>query len=308
MRGGAGHPRVALVTAEVAREVDDDLPPLIAALEALGVEVEAPAWDDPGVDWSGYDVAVVRSTWDYTARHGEFLAWADDVGARTRLLNPPAVLRWNSDKRYLGDLAAAGIPVVPTTFLPEPADLPDPGEVDQVVKPTVSAGSKDTARFRPSQRGAARELAERIWAGGRAVMVQPYLSSVDRDGETALIHVDGGLSHAIRKGPLLRPDEPPTRALFAAEHISPTSASAEHRELARATLAAIAGIPAVTEAAGGATPLAYARVDVVRDEDGRLAVLEVELCEPSLFLATDPSAADRFARVIAVRAGGVGPS
>lgn len=292
-RPGA-RPRVALVTAEVARGVDEDLDPLVEALTAGGAEVTTPAWDDTTVDWSALDAAVVRSTWDYTSRHAEFLAWADHVGGRTRLHNPPSVLRWNSDKRYLDDLASMGIPVVPTTFLSGPAPLPDPGEREFVVKPTVSAGSKDTARFRPDQLGSARDLAERIWGSGRAVMVQPYLSSVDAEGETALLFFGGAWSHAIRKGPLLRPDEPPTRALFAEEHITAAPASDDHLRLGAATLAALAALPA--PGLGG--PPLYARVDVVRDERGGLAVLEVELCEPSLFLATDPAAAGRFAEVI----------
>ena len=276
---------IALVTSAPARHLDDDLAPAVAALRARGAVVATPDWDDPTVDWTSFDLAVVRSVWDYAPRRDEFLAWADRVGALTRLDNPPAVLRWNTDKRYLDDLARSGVPVTPTKFIApgEPIVLPDAGEF--VVKPTVSAGSLDTDRYSPDDHVAAAAHVARLQADGRTAMVQPYQSAVDEHGETGLVFMAGEFSHAFRKGPILVPGVEMVEGLYAEEDISPRVPSADELDVARKTLAAT---PA-------AVTLLYARVDLVPGGDGLPLVLELELAEPSLFLDTDPDAADRFA-------------
>ena len=137
---------VALVTAAVARAHDADLGPTERALRALGLSTAVVDWDDPEVDWSAFGLALVRSPWDYTQRLDEYLAWIDRAGAATRVVNEPAVLRWCSDKHYLAELTERGAPVIPTTFV-HPGDaivLPEAPEF--VVKPAVSAGSRDTER------------------------------------------------------------------------------------------------------------------------------------------------------------------
>lgn len=103
-------PRIALVTYDPRPEPskDADLPALVAALREAGAEAEAVFWDDGDVDWAGYDLAVIRSTWDYSWRAAEFVAWAERCAKVTRLANPAEVVRWNTDKRYLGELAEAG--------------------------------------------------------------------------------------------------------------------------------------------------------------------------------------------------------
>ena len=148
-----------------------------------------------------------------------------------RLINPPELIAWNTDKRYLDDLAAAGIPVVPTSFV-APGGPVVLGSEDCVVKPTVSAGSKDTARFAAGEHERALELVERIHASGRTAMVQPYIPSVDERGETALLYFGGRFSHAIHKGPLLRPGEAPAEGLFALEEIHPRTPTPAERALA----------------------------------------------------------------------------
>ena len=294
-------PRIALVTADAARQLDDDLPPLQAALEALGAEVATPAWDDAAFDWRAVDLALLRSTWDYTQRLGEFLAWIDRAAAQTRLLNPPAVLRWNTDKHYLGELARAGVATVPGAYV-EPGNdaesalgnfLARHGDsADFVVKPCVGAGSRDAQRYGRSETAAADAHLRRLLAAGRSALLQPYLDRVDSLGETALVFIDGRYSHAIRKGPLLRRGEGPTRALFAAEHITPREPDAAERELAERTLAAVPF----------AAPLLYARVDLLRTTDGAPCLLELELAEPSLFFAHAAGSAARFAAAVLARA------
>ena len=294
--------RVALATAAEVPDLDDDERLVLPELASLGVHAEPATWDDPGVDWGAYDLVAVRATWDYPRRRDAFLAWAADVGARTRLRNPPDVLAWNTDKRYLRDLAAAGVPIVATIVL-EPGDAPDPalreardraptGEV--VVKPTVSAGSRDTARYAlPDDARAAEAHAAALLAAGRAVLVQPYVPSVDADGEAALVHLGGAFSHGARKGPLLRRGAALVEGLFAEEDMAPRRATERERAVADAALAAVPT----------AGPLLYARVDLVEDAERGPVVLELELTEPSLFLRLDPAAPRRFAEAIAAAVG-----
>ena len=284
--------RVALATCSYFPDGDADDVGLPDAIEG---DVAFAIWDDPAVDWSMYDLVVVRSTWDYQERRDEFLAWARAVG--DRLINPPAILEWNTDKRYLRELADAGLPVVPTALVaPGEAFAPPAGDGEYVVKPTVSAGSRDTARYSGSGDDAARAgaLVEAIHAGGRTAMVQPYVASVDECGETALLFFDGTFSHAIHKGPLLKKGEDPTPDVFAAETIEPRAASAAERTLGERVIAH------VVEQFGGAA-LTYARVDVVEDDDGAPLLLELELAEPSLFFGGEPGRLSDFAAAVARR-------
>lgn len=193
--------RVALVSSRRGLRLDPDLPPASAALRDAGYDVDVVRWDDPAVDWDAVGLAVVRSCWDYSWRLGEFLAWAGSV---PRLRNGVELLRWNTDKRYLRDLERAGLAVVPTLWNPARADeLPDAGE--WVVKPSISAGSRDTARW--SEPAAALAHVGELTRAGRTAMLQPYLASVDEAGETAMLFIGGRFSHAVRKGPLLQRGE-----------------------------------------------------------------------------------------------------
>jgi glutathione synthase/RimK-type ligase-like ATP-grasp enzyme len=282
--------RLAFATCADLPEGDADDALLVEAVAARGADVAWRLWDDEGVDWAAYDAVLVRSTWDYQRRRGEFLAWAREV---PRLLNPHAVLEWNTDKRYLAQLAESGLAVIETEFLAPgagPSSLATSGEV--VVKPSISAGSRDTARYSlddPAGRTAAAELISSIQAGGRTAMVQPFLSRVDENGETALLYFGGEFSHSARKGPLLVPGAGPTEALFAAETIEARHADPSEREIADRVIAWVG------ERFG---PLAYARVDVLLDDAGEPLVLEVELTEPSLFFLHSDGGAGRLADVL----------
>ena len=268
-----------------------------------GVTAEVACWDDAGVDWSRYDAALLRSTWDYVDRIDEFLAWCERCARRTRLLNPPDVVRWNTDKHYLAHLAQAGVPVVPTRFVEPGADaeaeIPAflaggsgsctvggaPAFAEFVIKPAIGAGSRDAARYARGEAGTALQHVERLLGAGRSVMLQPYLARVDAQGETAVLYLGGGFSHAIRKGPLLRRGAGLVEGLFAPEDIR--AREAESAELAVAA-AAFAAIPFEAPA--------YARIDLIRDDANAPVVLELELTEPSLFLAHAPGAAARLTR------------
>jgi hypothetical protein len=270
--------------AEMPPEFRDD-ERLVEALRERGAEAAIEAWDDPAADWDRFDLVVIRSTWDYARRREDFLGWVDRIG--DRLHNAPALVRWNSDKRYLGDLAEAGIRVVETRYIAPGEPLPElDGEV--VVKPNVSAGGRDTGRFGPATYALARELIEAILASGRTAMIQPYQGSVDLAGETAVVCIDGEPAHALRKGPVLRPDEiAPVRGEGAAEVMYDPElvvrTDATEAELANAR--AIVGWIAERFAY---LPL-YARVDTVAAGAGEPVLLELEVIEPSFYLAQVPA-------------------
>ena len=281
---------IALVTTTAARDLDEDLPPLAAALTARGFAVETPSWDDASVEWSRFALALLRSTWDYTERLDEFLDWARATARRTRLLNPTELIAWNTDKRYLATLERSGVPIIPSAFFApgEPARLPDSGEF--VVKPSVGAGSRGAKRFGATDRDAALAHTRALQAAGFMALVQPYLASVDANGETALLYFDGQFSHAVRKGPLLTLGGSEVEGLFAPETITPRVAQPDELEVGRRAVAAIPG----------GAPL-YARVDLIRDEVGMPRVLELELTEPSMFFMQASGSAERFAAAIAAR-------
>lgn len=280
--------RLAWVTAREARGRDDDEPLALAALAHAGVAVDVVDWDDRTVDWAAYDRVVLRSAWDYPQRLAEFLSWLDEVTQVTELVNPPALVRWSLDKRYLAELEAAGVPITPTVFV-APGDRAVFPDGDFVVKPAVGAGSRDAASYGTADHAAAAAHVARLHAAGQVVLVQPFLKSVPIDGEWPLVFFDGRFSHAASK----RVDLPRAGAvddLFAVETNAAHTAAQDQIEVAQAA------VDLVTNRFGTPT---YARIDLVRDNDGRYCVLEVELVEPSLFLPqADPAAADRLAAVL----------
>jgi O-ureido-D-serine cyclo-ligase len=292
--------RLALVSARAARALDEDMPPLLAAFAAAGAQAQIVDWDDGAVDWARFDAALLRSAWDYTERLPEFLAWVDHVAGLTTLHNPPAVVRWNCDKHYLRELAAAQLPVVATSFAEpgaEPAATLEAflGRQDcqeLVVKPAVGAGSRDTRRH--ARTATAQILAHMrpLLDMGRSVMLQPYLERVDRDGETALMFIGGRFSHAIRKAALLPRGAPATAGLFAPESITARAPQADELAIA---LRLLAQLPF--------GELLYARVDLIRDAAGIPCLLELELAEPSLFFTYAAGSAERFARATLARLG-----
>jgi glutathione synthase/RimK-type ligase-like ATP-grasp enzyme len=290
-------PQIALVTARAARGLDEDMPPLEHALRESGAHATVADWDDDAIDWSRFDLALLRSAWDYAQRASEFLEWAHRVSGHTRLLNPLAVVRWNIDKHYMADLSRAGVPVVPSAFVEPDDDAKSaleafldvyPQASELVVKPCVGAGSLDAQRYRRDGWREAVAHVARLLEARRSALLQPYLRSVDAHGETALVFFEGGFSHAIRKGPMLGTGAPTSGGLFVVEQITPREPSAPEIEIAERALAALP-FP---------QPLLYARVDLIRDDDGSPRLLEMELTEPSVFLAHAGGAAGRFAEAI----------
>ncbi|MGK5518852.1 ATP-grasp domain-containing protein [Micromonospora sp. URMC 107] len=291
-----GKPRVAFVTCAELPDLDPDDRLLLDPLARRGVSAEALDWADPTADWPAYDLAVLRSPWDYALRRDEFVAWASRVPA---LANPADVVRWNTDKRYLAELSAAGVPTVPTSWVAPGEGWRPPARGEYVVKPAVSAGSRDTGRYDladPRHRELAVAHVRRLADAGRLAMVQPYLDAVDAAGETALLFLAGPdgptFSHAIRKGPMLTGPDVGVDGLYRPEEITTRTATPEQLAVAERALAAVPGGPG---------RLLYARVDLIPGPDGAPLLVELELTEPSLFLAHADGAADRLADAILAR-------
>jgi glutathione synthase/RimK-type ligase-like ATP-grasp enzyme len=267
--------------------------PLAAALGRRGVRVHAPRWNDPEVAWDRFDLAVVRTTWDYLADRDAFLAWAQAAAAATSLWNPPDVLRWNTHKSYLLELEERGAPVVPTAWLAQgdrvdlASLLASRGWSQAVVKPAVSAGSEGLTRVPDADgdlAGAQRHLDGLLGRGD--VLVQPYLPTIETRGELSVVVVDGRVSHAVRKRPIA--GEFRIQEEFGGRY------EVEDLDRDAAELAAW-----LVEATG--TELLLARVDLLEDEVGSLQLAELEATEPDLYLGADPAAAETVADAIVRR-------
>jgi len=263
--------QLRIATCKQLPEPDIDEEPLAQALARAGIEAKLVAWDDPTIDWDQPIPTLLRSTWNYALDVGRFLAWVDRASAAAPLWNPPHVVRANVHKRYLLELQARGVPIVPTTMARpgEPVAMP---YSKFVIKPEVGAGSLDTRVFEPGDPEAATHL-KRLLSRGFA-LIQPYVPSVDEYGERSVICIDGELTHAIRKSPRFAGD---------AESIEgPFPIAEDERAVAEAALAPFAA------------SIMYGRVDLARDASGQPMVMELELVEPSLFFARHPPALERF--------------
>lgn len=279
-----------IATCRPLPEPDHDEGALLSALGARAVRARMVVWDDPGEDWDAGVPTLVRSTWDYLHRLEAFLAWVERVGRAAPLWNPPAVLRWNVHKFYLRELAAEGHPIVPTVFLERGTRtalaevLARQGWDEVVVKPAVSAASFGTLRVRSGASAEEHALGEAHLALHLAehdMLVQRYASAVETSGERALVWIDGELTHAVRKSPRFSGEE---------ECVSEAlPIAADEGALARALLGRFQ------------ERLLYARIDLVRDEEDRPRLMELELVEPSLFLAQHPPACQRLAAALATR-------
>ena len=265
------HPRIVLASCRDLPDGDGDDADLIAVLRRRGLHARWMPWDDPQTEQA--DLVILRAAWDYAERRDEFVAWSRRV---RNLLNGPAVVAWNSDKHYLADLAEAGVPIVPSSFLAPGQKVRVPrGEV--VVKPAIGAGSIDTFRF--SDAAAATKHATTLLDAGRSVLIQPYDDRVEA-GETALVFLGGEQSHAFTKGPILPPRGATPRlddsGTYAEETLAPADPDFELWDLGHRVLDAAAAHLDMPR-----SEFLYARVDLIGERDDAV-LLELELIEPSL--------------------------
>ena len=280
---------VALVTCREALGIDYDMPLLLEAVRATGIAVDEVCWDDGLIDWSTYDQVVIRSTWDYHRRYDEFMQW---VRAVSTICNSVDVITWNTDKHYLAEVAAVGLPIVPTIFIePGQDDWVNSARYllamgDVVVKPAISAGSNDTERH-GSLDDTQKHITE-LLSAQRSVLLQPYLTDVEVQSETGLVFINGKYSHAFAKGPLLAQAKNMSGGLYAEEEIGVRQPTAEQL---------LIGERAVKWLLSRFGKLLYARVDLLPTAQGPV-IIELELAEPSLYLLLHPDAATELAHAL----------
>jgi glutathione synthase/RimK-type ligase-like ATP-grasp enzyme len=282
--------RIAIATCAAYEDLKADDRLLREALAAQGIEAPAVAWDDEGADWGSFDACLVRSTWDYHDKHEDFLAWTRRVTVATPLWNPAETIAWNIDKTYLRELGEAGVPIVPTVWLGRGTDadldaiLTERGWGEAVVKPSVDLGAHNLSRVRSGGDDGQTAL-ENVLARHDA-MVQPFLPSLEANGELSLIYIEGQFTHAVRKRPA--PGDFRVQGIWGgtatAEKPSP-----EELEIGARTIQPLE-----------ATPL-YARVDLVSDLSGKPCLIELELIEPNLYLTESPATAAVLAQAVARR-------
>ena len=283
---------VALATCKALPDLDVDDQRLYRALQQAGVPTEIVIWDEDA-DYSKYSLCVIRSTWDYVPRREEYVAWAEHVASQTALWNPAPLVHWNSTKAYLQEMQAKGIPIVETQWFSAgsvvdfQAVLQESGWAEMVVKPIISAAGNDTFRLdRETVKLHQKELDALLVA--RDVMVQPFMGTVHTSGELSFLFFNNEFSHALQKVP--SPND-----FRVHEHRGGTTRRFDplqsHIDFAAACLQQVPW------------PTLYARVDVMLDDQGQLLLSELELTEPSMFLAYDPAAAERFAQAIQQRLG-----
>jgi hypothetical protein len=278
-------PDVGLITCRQLPEPDPDQELLSNALADAGISAEMILWDDPGARPSDYRLCVFRSCWNYFEEIDAFFRWLATAERSVALVNSAEVVRWNLHKRYLTSLEEEGIPIVPTVFgwrgqnLNLDRILQYRGWNDIVIKPAISAGSVRTRRFKPADAGGAQGFLDALskeWD----VMIQPYFPSVESShGERSVIGIDGAWTHTVRKAPRFDGDEETVSEAFEVAH--------EEAAIADRCLEALPG------------EVLYARIDLMRDDHGRLHVSEVEVIEPSLFLSESPTALQRYVNGIA---------
>jgi glutathione synthase/RimK-type ligase-like ATP-grasp enzyme len=262
----------------------DDLP-LVAALESLGAEVHIPAWTGE-VDWDAFDATVIRTTWDYHTCPQEYLDWTRTV---PRLFNSLPVIEWNINKSYLRDLAFHSIPIAPTIWIQTGAQANVADALDQLqtttgfLKPLVGACASDTLRFNTDEIEQAQSFLDE--RSNQEMMIQPYLRSVESEGELSAIFVGGEFTHGVQKIPV------------AGDYRVQDDFGAEDRPYTF-TPKEIHTMKNIFHHVPDGESLLYARVDYLRADDGALLLNELELIEPSMFFRHSEDAAKIFARAI----------
>lgn len=259
---------------------------VLEALKEAGLNVCKKAWCDPEFNWASTKAVMFRTTWDYFDRYPEFSVWLKEVSKTCKLINSAELIEWNIDKRYLIELADAGINVAPTVLLEKGVArkslremLADEGWAEAVLKPVVSGAARHTYRITPSNADEHEGILSELLLQEH-MLLQEFLNDIVEFGEISLMFMGGNFTHAIRKiakeGDFRVQDDHGGRVV---SH----EATKEEIEFSKKAIAACPELPL------------YARVDIVRDNSGALSICELELIEPELWFRENPSAAKELA-------------
>lgn len=264
--------------------VEDEDHILLSFLKGKGLRITEETWSDPNIDWSVYEYAIIKTTWDYIDKFEEWNTWLNKIEQlEIKLLNPVAVVKWNSDKHYLHDIDKAGLVVTPTRYCeqntkPQLTDFFKTfNKSELVIKPTVSGGSKNTFRFN-AENVAEIQVQIHELLKEEAFMLQPYLEEIVTDGEWSFLFFNGNYSHSLLKkaksgdfrvqhylGGTIHPQNPTEQQIATAKQYVD--------QFAKSCL--------------------YARVDGVM-VNGKFNLMELELIDPFLFLFTNPSSYENY--------------
>lgn len=282
-----GRVRLALATSPGSDLISKDDAILASSLRGRGMWAECLDWSDFSIEWSGFDLVAIRTTWDYHLRLPEFLAWAERVSEQTKLCNDLSLLEWNAHKSYMVDLAKAGVPTVPTMVLDSLSEIG--AALEQldckkvVVKPEVGAGAMDAEVYAASDASTIQVHVRRLLESGKA-LIQPFMTRIQTEGELSLVWIDGGVAHAVQKTPA------PGDFRVQVEHGGANVCVEPPQEALDLAHACIRTLPV--------EPV-FARVDCVRDDEDVLRLMELELIEPELMFEWAPESADILAERLA---------
>ena len=278
----------ALNDSEYARNVMHEDQLVISGLSSKGLAVKKVAWTDPHFDWTSTKYALFRTTWDYSEKFDAFADWLMDISIKTRLINSYDLIAWNLDKHYLSDLKRDGVNTVETYFI-EPKDTRTLEEIhsnlgwkETVLKPCISAGGKDTVKLSPENISEHEDMFTRL-ISNESMMLQPFQNSVIDRGELSLMMIGGEYTHTVLK--MAQSGDFRVQDDFGGSVQDYTPA---HSEIDLA-------LQAVKSC--GSVPL-YARIDIINDNDGNLALTEMELVEPEMWFRRKPGTAEKLAEAV----------
>lgn len=261
---------------------------IMDALVELGLRVHRTNWDNNNFDWESSRVLLVRSTWDYSERIDEFLTWLEKVEKKCKFINPAKLLKWNIDKHYLGDLSKANVRIVPTVFVNRnkitslTEILKKQGWNNVVIKPVISCAGRETHKILAIDVLNKESLFARL-ISEEAMMVQPFIESIETKGEISMMVFGGKYSHSVLK-----------KAKKGDFRVQDDFGGTVHDYVANSLEIAFA--ENVVKACP--IPPLYARVDIVWDKDSNLCLSELELIEPELWFRNREEAASDLALFI----------
>ena len=270
---------------------DLDIPFAKVAAQELGIELVFANWNDQSINWAGFDAAIIRSTWDYVGVRDKFLDFTKKVESETKLFNSYEVMKWNTNKTYLKTLEKRGVPIIPTRFVNDLKEAQDAlqwafSQAQSIaIKPAIGSGARLAGKAESIDQ--AIKYLERIFLDNQIAIVQPYVKSVDEEGEKAIVVINGKISHVAKKVP----------ALTKGGHGDAAGSSEIDAEI-------IEIVKKVSQAVTEWEELLFARVDVVR-LDGKLVLMELELTEPWLFMEFRPEAGLELFKAVQERITGV---
>ena len=248
-------------------------------------QVTLKVWDDPSVDWTSYDIIIIKSTWDYfIGKIEKFYQWLTFIKEKNiPCLNHPDLIKWNADKHYLLDIQSAGLNIVPSIIIEKnnlfyADDAFQKFKADElIVKPTISGGAMNTLRLNKNN---AKDHEAQIndWLKEQAYLIQPLKKEVIKEGEWSFLFFNGQFSHHLLK--VAKEGEFRIQHFFGGKIISPDF----DRNIINIAQEYVNKF---------ATNSLYARVDGVITENG-FELMELELIEPYMFFFTNEQSLENY--------------